>query len=73
MKQTPFYEIEMALKGRPRIFRVVVIAALHVSFLVLLQSAAERWLSDAAIKSLTAEKKAVDHLLSAKHLNTNSK
>jgi hypothetical protein len=43
MKQTPFYEIGVALKGRPRIFRIIVVAVLHLSVLIMLNSIAEIW------------------------------
>jgi hypothetical protein len=41
MNQTPFYEISIALQGRPRMFRLLVIVALHICALVLLQLAGD--------------------------------
>ena len=41
MKQTPFYEISIALQGRSKLFRVIVICTLHLSFLILLQFAGD--------------------------------
>jgi hypothetical protein len=43
MKQTLFFEIEMALRNRPKSFRLLVIAGLHLCFLVLLQFAVDCW------------------------------
>ncbi|HUC80245.1 MAG TPA: hypothetical protein VMR70_04980, partial [Flavisolibacter sp.] len=62
MKQTPFYEIGVALKGRPRIFRIVVIAGLHLSFLVMLYGVSEKWQEVRQVDSVLLEKRAGEQL-----------
>jgi hypothetical protein len=70
MKQTPFYEISIALQGRPRMFRIVVVACLHLCFLALLQSVSALWQESSTTNSVKLEKKAADHFLSAKNTET---
>ena len=67
MKQTPFYEIGMALHDRPRGFRIIVTAGLHLCFLVLLQLAVEIWLKQPEMPFVKIEKKAEDQFMSAKN------